>query len=304
MVLVSLQSLTRTSILFTNKANNTILIRNIEKCFICADIANSKRYKAKWNSKFPKNDGISRMEKLAEKLNPPMSDREKNVPLPPDMGTKVDSTNQIFSSYIPVEKKSSMVSRQGVSQRWEAFKAMLMSTYGVAMIKRKVSFKAVDFSKFAQQKYIEVNEALQKNEKTRDIVMKENVTLMIGRALKTQYQNPGKTLEWKFIQEVDRPRVVHARVASVFDKENLYAQVTVRMHTQQILAIKDRYNRTVMGDSKKGRKVIDYVVFERHLADPYGRWRICGKLNHPKLENQKPLTTTSSSSAQNTVATS
>ena len=56
-----------------------------------------------------------------------------------------------------------------------------------------------------------------------------------------------------------------------------------------------------MGDSKKGKKVVDYVVFERHLADPYGRWRICGKLNHPKPENQKALTT---SSAQNTVATS
>ena len=48
-----------------------------------------------------------------------------------------------------------------------------------------------------------------------------------------------------------------------------------------------------MGDAKKAKKVIDYVVFERHLADPYSRWRICGKLNHPKPE-QKALTNSTS----------
>jgi len=46
------------------------------------------------------------------------------------------------------------------------------------------------------------------------------------------------------------------------------------------------------GDPKKPRKVIDYVVFERHLADPYGRWRICGKVNQPKTSTQKALTQT------------
>ena len=56
-----------------------------------------------------------------------------------------------------------------------------------------------------------------------------------------------------------------------------------------------------MGDSKKGKKVIDYVVFERHLADPYGRWRICGKLNHPKPDTSNTLTNAPS---QNNVATS
>ena len=60
---------------------------------MCADVASGKRHKAKWNSRFPKADGVTRLEKLAEKLNPPPSERERNVPLPADMGTKIDSTS-------------------------------------------------------------------------------------------------------------------------------------------------------------------------------------------------------------------
>jgi len=52
--------------------------------------------------------------------------------------------------------------------------------------------------------------------------------------LKSQFQDPSKKLHWRFVKEVDRPRIVHARVASVFDNDNLYAQVTVRMHTEQV----------------------------------------------------------------------
>ena len=65
-------------------------------------------------------------------------------------------------------------------------------------------------------------------------------------------------------------------------------------YTLQILALKDRHNRTVTGDAKKPKRVIDYVVFERHLTDPYGRWRICGKLNQSNAASQKALATASS----------
>lgn len=36
------------------------------------------------------------------------------------------------------------------------------------------------------------------------------------------------------MKEIDRPRVVHARVASIIDKDNLFAQLTVRMRTEQV----------------------------------------------------------------------
>ena len=34
---------------------------------------------------------------------------------------------------------------------------------------------------------------------------------------------------------VERPRVVHVRVAPVGTKDNLFAQITVKMHTEQVI---------------------------------------------------------------------
>ncbi len=46
----------------------------------------------------------------------------------------------------------------------------------------------------------------------------------------------------------------------------------------QILAITDNHGRRLKGDKKKSKQVIDYVVFEKHLVNPYGQWKIIGKL--------------------------
>lgn len=43
-----------------------------------------------------------------------------------------------------------------------------------------------------------------------------------------------KTLRWKYIKDVELPRIVHARHTDVVTKENIFAQVTVRFHTQQV----------------------------------------------------------------------
>lgn len=43
-----------------------------------------------------------------------------------------------------------------------------------------------------------------------------------------------KTLRWSFIKSIEQPRVVHARVADIITSDNLFAQLTVRFHTQQV----------------------------------------------------------------------
>lgn len=43
-----------------------------------------------------------------------------------------------------------------------------------------------------------------------------------------------QTIRWQFIQSLESPRVVHVRTTEMLSKENLYAQVTVRLHTQQV----------------------------------------------------------------------
>ena len=42
--------------------------------------------------------------------------------------------------------------------------------------------------------------------------------------------------------------------------------------------MKDQYGRHIKGSDKKVKKVKDYVVFERHIVNKYGRWKVCGKV--------------------------
>ncbi|NWR80807.1 RM45 protein, partial [Centropus unirufus] len=90
--------------------------------------------------------------------------------------------------------------------------------------------------------------------------------------------NRYKTIRWSFVESLEPPRVVHLRCDSIVNKGNLYGQVTVRMHTRQILAIYDRFGRLMYGGEQVPRDVLEYIVFERYLVNPYGTWRMHGKI--------------------------
>ena len=45
----------------------------------------------------------------------------------------------------------------------------------------------------------------------------------------------------------------------------------------QLLTLYDRFGRLMMGSLDQPRDILEYVTFERHLIDPYGKWRIHGK---------------------------
>ncbi|NWT76239.1 RM45 protein, partial [Prunella himalayana] len=90
--------------------------------------------------------------------------------------------------------------------------------------------------------------------------------------------NRYKTIRWRFLESLEPPRVVHVRCESVLNRGNLYGQVTVRMHSRQILAIYDRFGRLMYGGEEVPKDVLEYVVFERYLVNPYGTWRMHGKI--------------------------
>ncbi|NWI68123.1 RM45 protein, partial [Todus mexicanus] len=90
--------------------------------------------------------------------------------------------------------------------------------------------------------------------------------------------NRYKTIRWSFVESLEPPRVVHIRCDSILNRGNLYGQVTVRMHTRQILAIYDRFGRLMYGGEQAPKDVLEYVVFERYLVNPYGTWRMHGKI--------------------------
>jgi len=43
-----------------------------------------------------------------------------------------------------------------------------------------------------------------------------------------------KSFRWKYIESLEAPRVVHVRCTEMLNKENLYAQITVRLLTRQV----------------------------------------------------------------------
>ena len=87
-----------------------------------------------------------------------------------------------------------------------------------------------------------------------------------------------KVLRWKLVQYLETPKLMHATVDPLMDPSNKFAQVTVRFHTQQTLAIYDRFGRLIAGSENVVKDVLEYVVFENYITNQYGTWRIHGKI--------------------------
>lgn len=90
-------------------------------------------------------------------------------------------------------------------------------------------FDTPDFCKQAEEIYVKAHECMA----TRDeIKIRDYVT---ERAYPEVMHNvKDKTIRWKYIKSIELPRVVHARCTDIITKENIFAQLTVRFHTQQV----------------------------------------------------------------------
>ncbi|KAG8225830.1 hypothetical protein J437_LFUL005637 [Ladona fulva] len=60
------------------------------------------------------------------------------------------------------------------------------------------------------------------------------------------------------------------------DRLNLREYVTERAYP--LLAIYDRFGRLMYGSETIPKDVLEYVVFEKHLSNQYGKWRIHDKI--------------------------
>ena len=55
----------------------------------------------------------------------------------------------------------------------------------------------------------------------------------------------------------------------------------------QILAVYDRFGRLIHGHPHVAKDVLEYVVYEKHLANFYGKWRLHGKIIPEWLSAQR-----------------
>ena len=49
----------------------------------------------------------------------------------------------------------------------------------------------------------------------------------------------------------------------------------------------------MLGDPNLVKTVLEFVVFEKHIVDTYGRWRVHGKIIPDWMKPQSPLVKTS-----------
>lgn len=90
-------------------------------------------------------------------------------------------------------------------------------------------FDTPQFCKQATQIYIKMHELLanKDTESLIDYVTERAYPEIIHNILRN-------TIRWKYLKEIELPRVVQARCTDILTKENIFAQLTVRFHTQQV----------------------------------------------------------------------
>uniref|UniRef100_A0A8D2DA55 Large ribosomal subunit protein mL45 n=1 Tax=Sciurus vulgaris TaxID=55149 RepID=A0A8D2DA55_SCIVU len=71
------------------------------------------------------------------------------------------------------------------------------------------------------------------------------------------------------------------------DHDRLHTLVTE--HCFPTLAIYDRFGRLMYGQEDVPKDVLEYIVFEKHLVNPYGSWRMHGKIVPPWAPPKQPI---------------
>nr|XP_009938636.1 PREDICTED: 39S ribosomal protein L45, mitochondrial [Opisthocomus hoazin] len=185
-------------------------------------------------------------------------------------------TADIIDPYVPPEGDARLtsLSKDGLKQKMEKLKQTAASQLALRKIKdHDLDFSTKTFPEKAQEIFIEAHNCLANfnKQKLHSLVTERCYPEMVRG-------NRYKTIRWSFVESLEPPRVVQVRCDSIVNRGNLYGQVTVRMHTRQILAIYDRFGRLMYGGEQVPKDVLEYVVFERYLVNPYGTWRMHGKI--------------------------
>jgi len=188
----------------------------------------------------------------------------------------IGATGVVHQPYVPPEGdgKASLVSTAKAIQLKDATTGKGKTYMSVRKIRRyEEDFDPRTFADEAQQIYIDAHRALAEGDEDElhRLATEKCYPEMVNMAKR-------KTIRWNFIKSLEPPRVVYARHMEILTKGNMFAQLTVRFHSQQTLAVYDRFGRLIHGSETIAKDVLEYVVFEKHLANVYGVWRMHAKI--------------------------
>ncbi|KAI5706128.1 hypothetical protein M8J75_005101 [Diaphorina citri] len=170
----------------------------------------------------------------------------------------ISSSSDTFEQYVPPEGdgKISAINSAGAKQKLELLKKKTTSWRNVKKIRSyEPDFELYpDFIDLAQDIYVKSYESLVRGD------IDEISQYVTERALPEALSNiKNKTIHWKYIKSIEPPRVAHVRCA-------------------EVLAIYDRFGRLMHGSEILAKDVLEYVVFEKHICNQYGTWRIHEKI--------------------------
>lgn len=199
----------------------------------------------------------------------------------------ISATTATMEPYVPPEGdgKISTLSTAGAMQKMQRLEKKGKSMMAVRKIRQfDDEFDPKVFAEEAQEIYIATHKALADGDKDK---LHQCVT---ERAYPlVTHQSHRKTIRWQFLGSLEPPRVVHVRCGDIITKDNIFAQITVRFHTKQTLAVYDRFGRLHHGSEVVARDVLEYVVFEKHIANTYGLWRIHDKIIPDWMPPRQPI---------------
>ncbi|XP_028905413.1 39S ribosomal protein L45, mitochondrial [Ornithorhynchus anatinus] len=197
----------------------------------------------------------------------------------PERPIVLNCTAGVFDPYIPPEGDARLTPllKAGLKQRVEQLKQRVASQLAIRKVKEHdTTFSVKTFATKAQEIFTEAHDCLNtaNHDKLHELVTEYCFPKM---AEETKL----KTVRWRFVESLEPPRVVQVRCTDMVSPGNVYGQVTVRMHTRQALAIYDRFGRLMYGREDLPRDVLEYVVLEKQLRNPYGAWRLHDKIVPP-----------------------
>ncbi|VDO13689.1 unnamed protein product [Rodentolepis nana] len=162
----------------------------------------------------------------------------RNGLMPPlifqDRPINLTHSGRIFDEYVPPEGdgKSSLLSTGTVTSMKDAALKKAKTTRAAFRIKKhKPTFSTANFPSEADSIYKEVLSLLPKfydNEERLLELTTEKAFAEMTDGLKL------RTLRWNFVGSLEPPRIVSCRTEEALGKGNMFGQVTVRFHTQQV----------------------------------------------------------------------
>ncbi|GMR57197.1 hypothetical protein PMAYCL1PPCAC_27392, partial [Pristionchus mayeri] len=237
----------------------------------------------------------ARDEMLAKGINPykevsPRNWREHDV--------TIQSLYAVMDPYVPNEAPTSWT-KSGLSfvpllkTKGEEWKQWGMHKFhnrwsGTKKIARKEGFEKFNtktFGPLADEIYEQAHNALMARDK------KKLAGLITESAHAQMWPDVANgNIVWKLVERVKKSEVVNVRCQDIPEKSgNDIAQITVRMHLKQILAVYDRFGHLILGSETEPRETKEYVVFENHIAVIDGKWRLHEKIYPHWMPKKEPV---------------